>query len=71
MDRGHLRFPGRHEMGHMREGRPAGADRNCRLNQWRRWNNSAEIGYDLARRYWGRGSWWKHCDPPSISDSKG
>lgn len=24
-------------------------------NQWHRWNNSAELGYDLAQRYWGQG----------------
>jgi [ribosomal protein S5]-alanine N-acetyltransferase len=27
----------------------------CGFNRWHRWNNSAEIGYDLARRCWGRG----------------
>jgi len=24
-------------------------------NQWHQWNNSAEIGYDLAQAYWGKG----------------
>ena len=27
----------------------------CGYNSWHRWNNSAEIGYDLAYRFWGRG----------------
>ncbi len=27
----------------------------CGFNVWRRDNNSAEIGYDLAQQHWGRG----------------
>lgn len=27
----------------------------CGYNSWHRWNNCAEIGYDLAHRYWGKG----------------
>jgi len=27
----------------------------CGFNRWHRWNDSAEIGYDLARRHWGSG----------------
>ncbi len=27
----------------------------CGFNMWRTWNNSAEIGYDLARAHWGQG----------------
>ena len=27
----------------------------CGYNEWRRWNHSAEIGYDLMRRFWGAG----------------
>lgn len=27
----------------------------CGFNHWHRWNNSAEIGYDLAHRHWGKG----------------
>ena len=34
---------------------PASLIGTAGFNQWHRWNNSAEIGYDLAQRYWGRG----------------
>jgi ribosomal-protein-alanine N-acetyltransferase len=32
-------------------------------NQWHRWNNSAEIGYDLAQRYWGQGLMTEALEP--------
>jgi len=27
----------------------------CGFNRWRRWNDSAEMGYDLMQHFWGRG----------------
>ncbi len=32
-------------------------------NQWHRSNNSAEIGYDLAQRYWGQGLMTEALEP--------
>ena len=32
-------------------------------NQWHRWNNSAEIGYDLAQRHWGQGLMIEALEP--------
>jgi ribosomal-protein-alanine N-acetyltransferase len=32
-------------------------------NHWHRWNNSAEIGYDLAQRYWGQGLMTEALEP--------
>jgi ribosomal-protein-alanine N-acetyltransferase len=32
-------------------------------NHWHRWSNSAEIGYDLAQRYWGQGLMTEALEP--------
>ena len=33
------------------------------FNVWHTWNNSAEIGYDLARAHWGRGLMVEALEP--------